>query len=639
MLHVLRRHKNSKVVWIGLTLIIGVFTFWGIGVSVTGETVTTIATVDGRPIEQVELQRAERNLTEAYRNALKDQFTPEMRKNLNVRQRALDSLIDREVLLVRAEQMGLLTSDQELRDEIASNSSFQVDGRFSKEAYLRALRYAGYSPAEFEEGLRSQIAIERLNGVVADGVTVSDAAVREEILAKEQKLAIAYAKVKASDFTMQVPVDDEILHKYFEEHRDRYQEPERVRIEMIAYTPDKFAAGAPTEEEVAAFYQDNLATRFRQPLEVRARHILIKAPQGADAATRDEARKKIEDIEKKLKAGADFEKLASEQSQDEGSAKQGGDLGFFGKGRMVKPFEEVALKLSPGETSGIVETPFGFHLIRVEEKREEREKPLDEVREEIVKSLTDEKVKAAAQAAAAEDRGAWQAGVAPAEIATARGLTLEQPEPLARTDSIPTVGRAFPLMSELFALPPGGLAGPVDANGTWVLARLVEKLPQTPKEFAAVKDQVETAYRLDQATQLAKQAASKLLADAKAAGSLASAGKQVKREVKTTDPFTRAGGYISGIGASTELKDAAFRLSESAPLPDNPYQVAGDWIVMEFAKLDSPADDDIAKQSKEVRQKMLEARRSNVFTRYLTELKRQAKISIDAQKLDSMPVG
>jgi parvulin-like peptidyl-prolyl isomerase len=278
-------------------------------------------------------------------------------------------------------------------------------------------------------------------------------------------------------------------------------------------------------------------------------------------------------------------------------------------------------------------------VIRVEEKREEREKPLEEVRADIVKTLTDERGKAAAQAASAEDRAAWQSGVAPEEIATKRGLTLERPDPLARNDSIPTVGRAFPLMSELFALPPGGFAGPVDANGTYVVARLAEKIPQTPKEFAAVKDQVETTYRLDQGAQIAKQAATKLLADAKAAGSLEAAAKQAKREYKTTEPFTRAGGYITGIGGSTELKDAAFRLSEAAPLPDSPYQVAGDWIVVEYGKLDSPSDEDVAKQSKEVRKKMLEARRSNVFTRYLGELKKQAKISVDTQKLDAMPVG
>jgi peptidyl-prolyl cis-trans isomerase D len=639
MLHFLRRNKNSKLVWAGLAIIIGVFTFWGIGVGVSGETVSTIATVDGRPIEQIQVQRAERNLHEAYREALKEQFTPEMRERLNIRQRAIDSLIDREVLLEHAEALGIATSDQELRDEIAGNPAFQIDGRFSRDGYIRALRYAGYTPADFEEGLRSEILIQRLNAVIADGVSVSDTAVRDEILTKEQKVSIGYVKVKASEFTMEVPVDEEILRKSYDAHRDRYQDPERVRIELIAYGADQFPVDAPTEEEIATYYEENRTTQFTQPLELRARHILIKAGQDADEATRAEARKQAEEIEKQLRDGADFAKLAREKSQDEGSAKSGGDLGFFGKGRMVKPFEEAALALAPGETSGVVETPFGFHVIRVEEKREEREKPLDEVREEVVKALTGEKTRAAAQAAAAEDRAAWQAGAAPAELAAARGLELETPEPLARNDSIAPVGRSLPLMSDLFALEAGGLTEPVDANGTWVVARVVEKIPQTPKEFEAVRDQVETAYRLDQGTLLAKAAASKLLEEAKAAGTLEGVAVKSKRDFAKSDPVTRAGGYIPGIGASNEVKDAAFKLNESSRLPDDVYQVAGDWVILEFAELDSPSDEEIAKQMKSVRDKMVQARRQSVFSRYLAGLKQKATVSINVQKLESMPVG
>jgi len=638
MLHVLRRHKNSKVVWGGLTLIIGVFTFWGIGVGISGQTVTTVATVDGRPIDQMELQRAEHNMLEAYRNALKDQFTPEMRKNLNVRQRALDALIDREILAARAQQLGIIVSDQELRDSIASNPSFQLDGRFSKQAYLRAVRYASYTPADFEERLREELAIDRLQSVVGDGVSVSDAAVRDEILAKDQKISLAYVKVKASDFTMGVKVEDQALRKYFDDHRDRYVEPERVKTEILVYPADKFAAAAaPTDEDIKAYYDEHLADRFTQKHEVRARHILIKAPQNADAATRDAARKKIADIEKKVKDGADFEKLAREESQDEGSAKQGGDLGFFTKGRMVKPFEEAAFSLKPGEVSGIVESPFGFHLIRVEEVHEEREKPLDEVREEIAKSIGDDRSKEAAKAAAEEDRQAWAAGKDPSEIAEARGIKLEQPEPLRRNDSIPNVGRSFPLMSELFAGEPGGITEAVDLGDKWLVARIDEKIPATPKEYDAVKDQVETAYRLEQATQIAKQSAAELLDQAKAAGSLEKVAKDKKREVKTTDPFARSGPYVPGIGGSQEMKDAAFRLTEQSRLPGSAFQVAGDWYVVELAKVDTPPEDAIAKKIPEVRKQMLEARRNNLVGRYLVELKKSAAISVDTAKLESLP--
>jgi peptidyl-prolyl cis-trans isomerase D len=639
MLHVLRRHKNSKLVWVGLALISGVFVFWGIGAGIGGETVNTVATVNGRPIDLMQLQRAEANLLDAYRNALKDQFTPEMRKNLNLRQRALDTLIDREILVGRAESLGITVSDQELADSIAANPAFQVNGRFSKEAYLRAIRYVSFSPAEFETAMRKDLSIDRLESAVAGGVAVSEAAARDEILAKDQKVQLAYVRVRASDFTMSVAVDDDELRKQYENHRDRYVDPERVRVELIVYPAEKFAtAAAPTDEEVQAYYDEHLADSFTQQHEVRARHILIKAPESADPQTRAEARKQIEELEKQVKAGADFEKLARERSQDEGSAKEGGDLGFFGKGRMVKPFEEAAFALSPGSVSEIVETPFGFHLIRVEEVREEREKPLSEVREEIVKALGDERAKAAAKAAAEADQAAWQGGKPAAEIASARGLTVEQPDPLQRNDSIPSVGRSFPLMSDLFALQPGGVGTPVQVGDKWVVARLVEKIPPTPKEYEAVKAQVETAYRLDEGSKMAKERAVQLLDKAKAAGSLEGVAAAEKVEVKTTDPFPRAGAYVQGIGGSQELKDKAFALTETARLGSEAVQVAGDWYVFELAKIETPSDEEIAKKLPEVRKQMLEARRQNVFGRYLAELKKSSSISVDAQKLESMPV-
>lgn len=620
--------------------IIGVFVLWGVG-SVVGDSsqLNAVATVDGAPIAQLEVQRAEYNLLQSYRNAYKDKFTPEMRQALNLRQRALDGLIDRRVLAGQAARLGLGVGDQELRDAIASNPAFQGGGGFSKETYLRALRYMGFTPATFEAGLREDLVVQRLQSVIEDGVLVSAAAARAEVLAREQKLTIDYVKVKASDFTMSVPVTDDDLRKYYDDHQDRYTDQERAKVELIAYRPERFATGlAATADEIAAYYEANRETRFQQSHEVRARHILIKAPEGAGEKTRAEARKKVGAIAAKVKGGADFAALARKESQDEGSAKEGGDLGFFGKGRMVTPFEEAAFSLAPGQVSEVVETPFGFHLIRVEEVREAREKTLDEVRAEIEKALTDEKASAVAQEAAGQDREAWARGKSPAEIATARGLSVEQPPPLQRNDSIPGLGRSFPLTAALWGLEPGGVTQPVDVNGTWVVARLIEKLPSGPKDFATVKDQVETAYRLEKGSELARQAADKLLAAAKEAGSLEKAAKAEKREIQTSDAFARSGAYVPGLGGSQELKDAAFRLSESEPFPGQAFQVAGDSLVIAFKGLTTPSEEEIGKNLAEVRKSMLETRQSHVFQRYLDELKAAARISVDRQKLESMPV-
>jgi len=639
MLHVLRAHKNSKAVWVTLALIIGVFTFWGVGVGINaGQTVNEVATVNGRPVDQVQLLRAENNLVQTYRDALKGQFTPELRKGLNLRQKALDSLIDREVLADRADKLGLTIGDQELRDSIATNPSFLVGGRFSKENYLRALRYANLSPAEFEDGMRKELAIERLQNVVWDGVTIDDSAVRDAILSRDEKRSIAYVKVKASDYTLQVPASGEVLKQFYEANVGRYSYPERVRIEMIAYPAEKVAAAvAATDLEIADEYQAHLADRYTQQAEVRARHILVKAGEDADAETRAAARKKVEGYRKQIQDGASFEKVAREHSEDAGSAVQGGELGFFGKGRMVKSFEDAAFALQPGQLSEIVETPFGFHLVQVEEVHQERQQLLDEVRADIAKSISDSRAKEAVLALAKQDQAAWAGGKSPDEIAQARGLQVDRPEPIGRGGSLPGVGAAFAVNNAVWDLAPGGLTVPIDANGTWVVARMVEKVAPAPKPFDSVKEQVETTYRLQEGSKLARAAADKLVATAKSDGSLFKAAGALRGEVEKTDAFTRGGPFVPGLGAGTVFKEKAFALTDVNRLADQPVEVAGDWIAMELGEVQKPGDEEITKQVPAMRKSMLEQRRAGVFTRYLNELKQKAQIAVDRQKVESLP--
>ncbi len=639
MLHVLRAHKNSKVVWAALTMIIGVFTFWGIGVGIdAGRQVSDVATVNGRPVSQVQLLRAENNLVQTYREALKGQFTPELRKGLNLRQRALDSLIDREVLAERAEQVGFTIGDQELRDSIASNPAFLVGGRFSKDAYLRALRYASLTPGDFEETMRKELAIERLQNVIWDGVSVDEQAVRDEVVSKEEKRVVTFVKVKASDYTMKVPATDDALRKFYDANVARFTEPERVRLEMIAYPANELPGiAAPTDEEISAWYDAHVADRFTKQAEVRARHILVKVDEGADAATRDAARKKIEGLRKQVRDGAAFEKVARENSEDVGTAAQGGELGFFSRGRMVKPFEEAAFSLSPGEMSEVVETPFGFHLIQVEEIHEEKKQSLAEARPDVLDAIRQERGKEVAASLAREDRAAWAGGKSADEVAKARGLRVDRPEPIARGGALPGIGTSFAVNNALWDLAPGSVTDPIDANGTWVIAKSIEKIAPAPKPFDSVKEQVETAYRLQEGQKLAREAAQKLLEAAKSDGSLFKAAAAQHGSVERSEAFQRGGPFIPGLGAASDLKEKAFALSDGKKIPDDVVEVAGDSVVMELAEVQAPSDDDVKKQMAQVKKSMLEQRRGGVFTRYLQELKKKAQIVVDRQKVDALP--
>jgi len=639
MLHFLRRHSQSKVIQVIFFLIIAVFVLWGVEAVVSGGSpLTTVATVDGRPIEQIAIQRAELNLTQAYREAYRGNMTPEMRQALNLRQRALDGLIDRMVLVNQAEQLGLGIDDQELRDSIVDSPSFQLGGRFSKEQYLRVLRSASLTPGDYEISRREDLAVERLQAVVGDNVSVSDDDVRDDILARDEKRSVTFVKFPAAELTAGVQVTDADLEKSYEANKDRYREPEKAKVELLAYPVDKFQGGIEvTEEQITENYEANLSTRYTQPHEVNARHILIRVPRDADDETKAKALARIEAVQAKLGAGGDFATLAKEFSEDPGSKEKGGELGFFPRGRMVGPFEDAAFALEPGQTSGIVESPFGFNIIRVDEVRAERQKPLDEVRDEIVMTVKRESATEQAREAAQADQAAIAGGASLDEVAAKRGLTVERPEPMTRGTPFPSLGRSLPLTNALWDLQPGGTTAPTDVNGTIVIGKLIELVPSSVPAFSDVKDRVDAAYRLERASEAAKAEAEKLLAAAKAAGGLEKAATDAKRKPEVAAAFPRASGFIPGIGSSQDLKDAAFTLSESNRLADSVFVITGDAYVVELAETTVPSAEEITKKMDETRKALRERRQNDAFTRYLGELKKKAQVEVNAQRLQDIP--
>jgi peptidyl-prolyl cis-trans isomerase D len=640
MLHFLRRHSQSKVIQVIFLSIIAVFVLWGVGGIVNSQNhLTTLAEVDGHRIEPVDFQRAFRGLREAYREAYKGRFTPELEKSLGLRQRALDGLIDHQILASQAARLGLEVSDQELRDAVVSEAAFQADGRFDKDAYVRTLRYYNLTPAEYESGERQDLAIKRLQATIQDGIAVSDAEVRDQVVLNLEKASLALVRFRASEYASSVQVSDDEIGKYFEAHKENYREPERVKLELIAYPAAKFEEGiALADSEISDFYELHKEDHFTQPREVRARHILIKLPQDADAAAKAAARKKIDDVAAKLKAGADFAELATKYSEDEGSAKKGGDLGFFGEGRMVKPFEEAAFALAPGKVSDVVETPFGFHIIKVEEVHEERTKPLEEVKDEIASTLRHQEASDAAHEAADKDHSALVSGKSMDEVATQRGLTVDRPDPLARTDSLPGLGRVPALVNAVFELEPGAYTDPIQLNDTWVVATLKEKTASTIPELAKVRDRVESAYKLERGGDLAKAAADKFLQSATEKGTLDAAAAADKRKVEDTGGFVRAGAYIPKIGSSQPLKDLAFRLTDPGKPGGQVFIVATDAYVVALKERTKPSEEEITKQMESTRKSMLERRRQGAFTAYLKELKAKAKIQVDHDRLDQIPI-
>ncbi len=640
MLHFVRRHARSKVIWVVVALIIGVFTFWGVSAVVMGPaTRAVVAMVNDHAIEAIDVQKAERNLLERYRNVYKERFTPELRKSLHLRDQALQGLIDRLVLADRARDFGLEISDKELLDVILNEPAFSRDGRFDKGLYVRILRYARQTPAEYEEGLRQDLAIQRLRDLITEGVTVSDEEARRAIIAQAERTKVSFVEFRASEFTTSFDLSEEDLRSYFEAHRDRYQRPERVRIQYVAYPPESFAEGIEVgEDEIEASYEKEKESRFTEPRQVRARHILLRVSPDASEKEKQEAREKLESWRREVvEDGADFAALAREHSEDPGSKEAGGELGWFGEGRMVKPFEEAAFALSPGEVSQVVETPFGLHLIQVEEVREARVRPLEEVREEIATELRRERARERAGAAAREDRQAAARGEDLKLLAEKRGLELREPAPQPRGGSFPGLGRSFAFTNAVWEASAGDLLEPQDVSGTWVVARVLERLPSGPLSFEEARERVETELRREKGTELARKAAEKLLASAREVGSLAQAAEEEGRELSESGEILRAGRYVPGIGGSEDLKQAIARLDEEHRLADEVFVVAGDAYVVELAERKRPSEEEIAAQLETTRKRLLERKRQQVFQSYVDGLRQQARIEVIPDRLEQVP--
>ena len=381
--------NNKRIVQVFLALITLPFAFWGVESYVRnaggGD---EVATVGGAKVTQQELQRALREQEERMRASLGANFNPAMFDNAEVRRAVLDSLANQRVLTLHAYKTGLVTSDALLTQIIQTIPQFQEGGKFSRNLYDAFVASQGQSQAEFEARLRQDLSLQALLVPIREGGISAKSGADRWVAALQEGREVSEAKIKPEQFAAQVKLADSAVKTFYEAERRRFEIPERVRVEYLLLSQDNLAKEvAVSEEEVKKWYQSRSET-FKQNEERRASHLLIKAAKDAPAAEVAAAQKKTEEILAQLrKTPGDFAKLAKQHSQDPGSAEKGGDLNWFSRGMMVKPFEDAAFSLKENEMSGLVRSDFGFHIIKLTGIKGEKVRPLEEVRAEVVADL------------------------------------------------------------------------------------------------------------------------------------------------------------------------------------------------------------------------------------------------------------
>ncbi len=615
--------------------IVVVFIFWGMGGIVSGEKAQVVARVNNDAIAPADFTRAYNNLLRLYQDVYKDNFKPELVKALDLKGRAVDQLIRVSLLRQEANRIGLSVDDAEVRDAIAALPAFQQDGRFNKDLYVRVLRVNKLTPGEFEDSEQEELLVNKLQNLITAGVHVSEAEVRARYNLDNEKVNLRFIKFDAPAFIPEVKLGDADVQAYYDKNKETFREPDRVRVEYVLYSPDKFANEAQASDaEVQAYYDEHRA-QYDKPEQVHARHILFRFAPNATEDEKAKVRSHAEEVLAKVKAGGDFAALAKQYSEDS-SAAQGGDLGSFPRGKMVAPFEQAAFSLSPGQTSDLVESPFGLHIIKVESKEEARTQPLDEVRTQITDKLKQQKARDLARARAEADRAKASAGESLANIAQAAGLSVSTPAPFAQTDAIAGLGRSPELAKAAFAASPGDLGPVVDVAGGSLMFRVAEKLAAHVPDLAAIRDRVESAVRNERAQALAKSAADGALAELQKGTNIDSVATAHKAKVEETGPFSRQLGSLPNLGVAPDLKKAAFLLTPEKPVAPAVYSVSGSSVVA-VLKERLPADEEKFKSDKDNLLKQAEERqKQQALEQFVNYLKAHANIQVSDDYLASI---
>jgi len=596
----------------------------------------TAARVNGDEISYDAFQNSYSNLYNLYQNIYQGKFDANLEKQLNLPRQAMRQLIDEALLIQQAQKLGLEVTKEELVDSIARYDAFQIDGKFNRDRYLEVLNYQRMNPEQFEVSQRRKLLTEKVREKLQQGVSVSDTELATAFHQENDKINLNYVWLTPALVESKVKVTDAGLKQFFEQNLEKFRVPEKVSLRYLQFDPARYEneVGTPTDEELKRYYRRNL-DQFEILEQVKAAHILLSVPKDADSVTAQKRRDLADKVLKQLQDGADFAQLAKTYSDDKSNAANGGELGSFGRGVMVKEFEDAAFALRPGQLSGIVQTPFGFHIIKVEEYTEPGVKSLVDVIDEVKAGLAVEKSHQLAYEKAMDAYNINRKTGNLETAATANDLGIKETGFFSTNDAIDGIGKVPEINQVAFTLKENQLARPIQTTQGVFLFTLKERQPSHLPELSKVKPLVEQLYRSEQAQTLAKKLADQLLKQATEKKSLRTAAQSLNLTVEESGEFSRSFGFfIPRIGTSQELSEEAFSLTEEAPIAKKVYTINDKFLV---ASLKSTKTADFEKlentDREQLKNRLLAEKKQKVVAEKLQQLVEQAEIEIMVPEL------
>lgn len=386
-------HENKRLVQIILALIILPFALWGVSsYDKSGNAADVVATVNGTKITQKEFENALNRQQDRMRQQLGANFDASMFENPQMKRAVLDNLVSQRLLVERAKTAGLTVPDEQVAEVIAGIGDFQVDGKFDKKSYETVLANQNLSPLTFEASVHDDLLGQQMQDAYVQNGFAANSVADKVIRLNEQQRVVSVSPISFQSLMSQAKVDDAAVKNYYDQNSSEFQAHEQAKVEYVKFSADDLLAKVKASDEDARKYYDEHHNEFGTPEERRAAHILIAVKGSAPQAEQDMAKAKAEQLLQQVRQNpAKFADLARKYSQDPGSAANGGDLGYFGRGAMVKPFDAAAFDLKVGEISGLVKSDFGFHIIKLMAIKPSRVLPFDEARQGIVNKLRQQK--------------------------------------------------------------------------------------------------------------------------------------------------------------------------------------------------------------------------------------------------------
>lgn len=591
-----------------------------------------VATVDGKSITQQQWEEAQRRQIDQARQQMGAQFDQKLFETPEAKQAILDQLVAERAVNAEVERSHLTVSDAVLAKAIGDIQMFRkADGSFDKDQYIAALAAQGMTPEMFDARMRHDMAVQQLAGAVSQTAFAPRSVANRLSDINDQEREVQELMFPLATYAAQVKVTDDMVKAYYDKHAALFQVPETVKAEYVVFNADAVQKQVTVSDaEVADAYNKNKA-RFTTPEKRSASHILFNVAKDAkpadDAAAKAKAEAALAEVRKNP---ADFAKVAKAQSQDPGSAELGGDLGVVEKGVFVKPVEDAIYGLKEGETSGLVRSEFGYHIIKVTKVVPATQKSLEEAKPEILADLQKTKMSAKySELAETFSNTVYEQADSLKPVADKLGLQIQTADGLGRTPN-PALGNS-PVNNDKFlkaifsndAIKNKRNTEAVEvAPSTLVAGRVVEFKPATKRPLAEVEAQIRQRVTQEEALRLAKQAGEAKLAAAKASGDASGFG-EAKIVSRTKQPPFDETAALAVLKADTSKLPAYVGV-------DVPGQGYG---VYRIVKVSQPAQPDQARRKQEAEQIGRAIGGAETYG-YLEALKKKAKAKINVKPAD-----